>query len=209
MSGETSVHDFVAALASSAPAPGGGAASALAGALGAALAEMVGQLTVGRAKYQDVEPRVREILDQLGQSRAWLLQLVDEDAVAYQQVAAAYTLPRASEDERTARDAAIQRALVGAMEPPRRIGEVAVAVLRLAGEIAAIGNASLASDAGCAAVLAEAAVRCADLNVLANVVLLRDQEAGATARAEIAARETDGLALLERALATVRARMER
>lgn len=209
MSGETSVHDFVAALASSAPAPGGGAASALAGALGAALAEMVGQLTVGRAKYQDVEPRVREILDQLGQSRAWLLQLVDEDAAAYQQVAAAYTLPRASEDERGARDAAIQRALVVAMEPPRRIGAAAFDVLRLAGEIAAIGNASLASDAGCAAVLAEAAVRCADLNVLANVVLLRDQEAGATARAEIAARETDGLALLERALATVRARMER
>ncbi len=209
MSGETSVHDFVAALASSAPAPGGGAASALAGALGAALAEMVGQLTVGRAKYQDVEPQVREILDQLGQSREELLRLVDEDAAAYQQVAAAYALPRASEDERAARDAAVQRALVVAMEPPRLIGEAAIEVLRLAGEMAAIGNASLVSDAGCAAVLAEAAVRCANLNVLANVVLLRDQEIGTAARAAVAAREADGRALLERALATVRARMER
>ncbi len=209
MSGETSVHDFVAALASSAPAPGGGAASALAGALGAALAEMVGQLTVGRAKYQDVEPQVREILDRLGQSREELLRLVDEDAAAYQQVAAAYALPRASEDERAARDAAIQRALVVAMEPPRLIAEAAVEVLRLAGEMAAIGNASLASDAGCAAVLAEAAVRCASLNVLANVVLLRDQEISTPTRAAVAAGETAARALLEQALATVRARMER
>jgi formiminotetrahydrofolate cyclodeaminase len=206
---QTSVLDFVAALASSAPTPGGGAASALAGALGAALAEMVGQLTVGRAKYQDVEPQARTILDRLGQSREELLRLVDEDAAAYKQVAAAYALPRASDDERAARDAAIQRALVGAMEPPRLIGEAAIEVLRLAGEMAAIGNAALASDAGCAAVLAEAAGRCANLNVLANVVFLRDQVAGATARAEIASRETDGRALLERALATVHARMKR
>jgi formiminotetrahydrofolate cyclodeaminase len=206
---ETSVHDFVAALASSAPTPGGGAASALAGALGAALAEMVGQLTVGRAKYRDVEPQVRTMLDQLGAYRAELLRLVDEDAAAYRQVAAAYALPRASDDERAARDAAIQTALVMAMQPPRRIAIVAVDVLRLAGEIAAIGNPSVASDAGCAAVLAEAAVRCAGLNVLANVVLLRDRDAGNAARAELAALEAEAGALRDRGLATVRERMER
>jgi formiminotetrahydrofolate cyclodeaminase len=100
VSAETSVQDFVDALASSAPTPGGGAASALAGALGAALAEMVGQLTVGRAKYQQVEPQVRQMLEELGKCRVQLLQLVDEDAAAYQQVAVAYTLPRVSEAER-------------------------------------------------------------------------------------------------------------
>jgi formiminotetrahydrofolate cyclodeaminase len=138
-----------------------------------------------------------------------LLQLVDEDAAAYQQVAVAYTLPRVSEAERAARDAAIQQALMLAMEPPQRIGEVAITVLRLTGEIAAIGNASLVSDAGCAALLAEAAVRCAGLNVLANIVLLRDQGAGATARAVVATRESAARALLEESLATVRVRMER
>jgi formiminotetrahydrofolate cyclodeaminase len=204
-----SVSTFVEALASSAPTPGGGAASALAGALAAALAEMVGQLTTGRPKYQDVEPQVRDILEQLGEHRAELLRLVDEDAAAYQQVAVAYALPRATEDERAARDVAVQRALVVAMEPPRLIGTAAFDVLRLAGEMAAIGNASLASDAGCAALLAEAAVRCSGLNVLANVVLLRDAAGGSAARAEVANQESEARELLDHALTTVHTRMER
>lgn len=207
MSVESSVHDFVDALASSAPTPGGGAASALAGALGAALAGMVGQLTVGRAKYRDVEPQVRQILQRLDDLRAALMDLVAEDAAAYQQVAAAYALPRATDAERAAREPAIQTALLVAMRPPERIGAAASEVLQLAGDIADVGNPSVASDAGCAALLADAAVRCANLNVLANVVLLRDAQAAAAARAGVAAREAAAGPLLQRALVTVRARM--
>lgn len=203
----SSIHDFVDALASSAPTPGGGAASALAGALGAALAGMVGQLTVGRAKYRDVEPRVREILRQLDGERARLMGLVEEDAAAYQQVGAAYALPRTTDAERATRDAAIQMALLAAMRPPEHIGVAAVEVLRLASDIAEIGNPTVASDAGCAALLADAAVRCANLNVLANVVLLRDEQATSSARAGVAAREAAAGPLLQRTLATVRTRM--
>ncbi len=209
MSAETPVSDFVAALASSAPTPGGGAASALVGALGAALAEMVGQLTVGRPRYQEVEPRVRALLKLLDQSRAELLRLVDEDATAYGQVSAAYGLPRATDEERAARDDAVQHALWVALQPPRRIAEVALDVLRAAGEMGVIGNQSLASDAGCAAILAEAAVRCAHLNVLANIVLMRDQQSGDAERAAIAAREGEARTLQDLTLGAVRARMER
>lgn len=204
---DTSIGEFVDQLASSAPAPGGGAACALAGAVAAALAEMVGQLTAGRAKYRDVEPAIRDMLAALGARRAELLRLIDEDAAAYRDVAGAYGLPRGTDEERAAREAAIQRALGAAMEPPQRVARAALEVLRLAERMGEIGNASVASDAGCAALLAEATVRGAGLNVLANVVLLRDAEAGAAARAEQAALEAEASAVLERTLATVRARM--
>ncbi|HEY7780441.1 MAG TPA: cyclodeaminase/cyclohydrolase family protein, partial [Ktedonobacterales bacterium] len=198
---------FVAELASSAPTPGGGGASALAGALGAALAEMVGQLTVGRPKFQEVEPEVRGALSELEARRAELLRLMDEDAAAYSGVRAAYALPRASDEERAIREAAIQRAVAGAMEPPRRIQAAALDALRLAEVVARVGNPVVASDAGCAAVLAEAAVRCGGLNVLANAVLLHDHAARDAATAEVTARDAQAREMLERALATIHARM--
>jgi formiminotetrahydrofolate cyclodeaminase len=205
--GERPLGAFVAELASSAPTPGGGGASALAGALGAALAEMVGQLTVGRPKFQEVEPEVRGALSELEARRAELLRLMDEDAAAYSGVRAAYALPRASDEERAIREAAIQRAVAGAMEPPRRIQAAALDALRLAEVVARVGNPVVASDAGCAAVLAEAAVRCGGLNVLANAVLLHDHAARDAATAEVTARDAQAREMLERALATIHARM--
>jgi methenyltetrahydrofolate cyclohydrolase len=204
---ESSINDFISDLASSAPTPGGGAVSALAGALAAALAEMVGQLTTGREKYREVEPQVREILAQLAAQRAELMRLVEQDALAYQQVAAAYRLPRSTDQEREERATAVEVALNLAMEPPRLVAQAARSVLVLAGEIAAIGNPTVASDAGCAALLAQAALRCAGLNVLANVVLLRDRDAAVAARTEMAALEAESAPLLDLALATVRTRM--
>jgi formiminotetrahydrofolate cyclodeaminase len=168
---------------------------------------MVGRLTTGRAKYRDVEPEVQRILAQLAERREELVRLIDEDAAAYQQVATAYGMARASDEERVAREVAIQQALGAAMEPPRHIALAAAEVLRLAGDIAEVGNPSVASDAGCAAVLAEAALRCAGLNVLANVVLLRDEQGGMAAREEMALLEADARPLLDRTLAVVRARM--
>jgi formiminotetrahydrofolate cyclodeaminase len=168
---------------------------------------MVGQLTVGRPKFQEVEPEVRGALAELEPRRAELLRLMDEDAAAYSEVRAAYALPRASDEERAAREAAIQRAVAGAMEPPRRIQAAALDALRLAEVVARIGNPVVASDAGCAAVLADAAVRCGGLNVLANAVLLRDRAAGTAAAAEVTARDAQARERLERALATVHARM--
>ncbi|HEV2235929.1 MAG TPA: cyclodeaminase/cyclohydrolase family protein [Ktedonobacterales bacterium] len=205
--GEQSVSTFVDALASAAPTPGGGAASALAGALAAALAEMVGQLTVGRPRFQAVEAEARELLARLAAQRSALLRLMAEDAAAYQRVSTAYALPRATDADRATRERAIQAALLGAMEPPRAIAAAALECLRATAAIAAIGNPSVISDAGCAAILAEAALRAANLNVLANVALLRDEPAGVAARAECGVREGEAAPLVARVMAAVRQRL--
>ncbi|HEX9412830.1 MAG TPA: cyclodeaminase/cyclohydrolase family protein [Ktedonobacterales bacterium] len=207
MSSNTPVGDFVAGLASSAPTPGGGAASALVGALAAALAAMMGQLTIGRARFRDVEAPIQDMLGQLTALRAELLRLMDEDAAAYGEVARAYALPRASDDDRASRDSAIQAALRQAMEPPRRVARCSVDTMRVAARLAAIGNPNVISDVGCAAVLGEATVRCANLNVLANVVLIHDRAAGAEARAEAAALEGQVAQLLAQVMTVVRARL--
>jgi formiminotetrahydrofolate cyclodeaminase len=208
MSETRSLEQFLDALGSSAPTPGGGAASALVGALAAALAEMVAQLTIGRPKYAAVEERAQTVLRETQRLRSELLALVDEDAQAYGGVAAAYALPKGTDDERRARDEAIQATLQKAMQPPLQIMERGCDVLRLAEEIAEIGNSTVASDAGCAALLGEAAARAAGLNVMANAVLLRDERIAGEARKRVAALEAQAAELYERALATVRAKMK-
>lgn len=207
MADDTTVAMFLESLGSSAPAPGGGAASALTGALAAALAEMVAQLTAGRPKFADVEGRVREIIVDLRAARASLLLLMGDDERAFQGVSAAYKLPKTDEGERAVRDAAIQYALREAMRPPLDVMDRACDVLTLAEEIARIGNATVASDAGCAAIIGEAAVRSAALNVLANVVLLRDAAIAVDARQRVAEYEKRAAELCQRTMTTVRSRM--
>jgi formiminotetrahydrofolate cyclodeaminase len=208
MSETRSLEEFLDALGSSAPTPGGGAASALVGALAAALAEMVAQLTVGRPKYAAVEERAQTVLRKTQRLRGELLALADEDAQAYGAVAAAYALPRGTDEERRERDEAIQASLQAATQPPLRIMNAGCDVLRLAGEIAEIGNPTVASDAGCAALLGEAATRAAGLNVMANVVLLRDELVAGDAQKRVATLETQAAELREQTLATVRAKMK-
>lgn len=207
MAGEGTLREFTEALGSSAPTPGGGAAAALAGALAAALAEMVAQLTVGRPRFAAVETQARDALDRARTARDVLLALVDEDARAYVAVAAAYRLPKGTDDERVRRDAAVQAVLGTALRPPLRVMEVGCDVLALADEVARIGNPTVASDAGCAALLGEAAVRAGGLNVLANVVLLRDPAAAQAARERVVTLEARAVALRAAALATVAERM--
>lgn len=207
MESDRTVADFLEVLGSSAPTPGGGAASALTGALAAALSEMVAQLTAGRPKFAAVEGRVRAIIEETRGLRAELLRLAAEDERAYAGVAAAYRQPKATDEERAAQESAIQAALVGAMRPPLVMMERGLEGLALAGEIAAIGNSTVASDAGCAAILGEAAVRAAGLNVLANVVLLRDQAEAARVRAYVTELEASAAELRGAAMATVHSRM--
>lgn len=207
MPDERTLDGFLEALGSSAPTPGGGAGSAVAGALAAALAEMVAQLTAGRPKFAALEQPMRQLIEQARQARSDLLALVAADESAYAAVSAAYKLPRASDDQRAVREQAVQSALREAMRPPLEIMRRSCDVLALADEAAASGNPSVASDAGCAALLAEAAVRAAGLNVLANVVLLRDESAASEARAAMVGYEERAEALRERTLAAVHVRM--
>lgn len=202
-----SLSAFAQALGSSAPTPGGGAASALVGALAAALAEMVARFTVGRAKYREFEPQAQAIIQQAQEAREALVALVEDDATAFQTVSAAYALPRAGETERQAREAAIHDALLQAMQPPLRTLRRSLAVMKLAREIAEIGNSTVLSDAACAAAIGEAAIRAAALNVLANVALLPAGGAAGAALSEARAACDEALHLRDETLALVYQRM--
>ena len=165
--------EFVEALASKAPTPGGGGASAYAGALASALASMVGNLTVGKKKYADVEERM---LVELDDTRAHLLSLIDEDARAFEPLAAAYGMPKDTDAERAAQSAALQQALVGACEVPLEIMACCLQVIESCVFVARHGSVLALSDAGAAAVLAKAALMAASLNVVINIGSMDDVE---------------------------------
>ena len=166
---------FLDELASKAPTPGGGGAAAYAGALAAALAAMVGNLTVGKKKYAAVEGHVRMAVDDLDAMRRQLVDLIDADARAFGPLAACYGMPRDTEEERTSRDAAMQDALVDAIEVPLEIMGVCLEVLEECDYLAENGSRLALSDVGCAVALGRAAVHAASLNVVINVKSVADQ----------------------------------
>lgn len=166
---------FLDELASKAPTPGGGGAAAYAGALAAALAAMVGNLTVGKKKYAAVEGHVRMAVDDLDAMRRQLVDLIDADARAFGPLAACYGMPRDTEEERASRDAAMQDALVDAIEVPLEIMGVCLEVLEECDYLAENGSRLALSDVGCAVALGRAAVHAASLNVVINVKSVADQ----------------------------------
>lgn len=166
---DLSVRDLLDRLASREPAPGGGSASALTGALGAALVEMVCALTAGRAEYAEVDPMIRQLAAAAADLRTALTAAAEEDADAYGAVVAARRLPRETDDQRAVRSPAVIEATVLATEVPLRVARLGSEVLDLALAVAPIGNRHAISDAGVAAALAAAAVRGAALNVRINL----------------------------------------
>ncbi|MCD6361818.1 MAG: cyclodeaminase/cyclohydrolase family protein [Armatimonadetes bacterium] len=179
---ELSLDDYLAALGGGDPAPGGGSAAALAGALAAASAEMVANFTVGRKKYADVEAEMREHLEAVTALRAELTALVQADVEAYSAVGAAYGMARGSDDEKAAREAAIQEALRGAAEVPLALADCCARLAPHLAPLAAKGNRNLISDVGVAAGLCRAAFDCATLNVEVNLAWMKDAEFALRAR---------------------------
>jgi formiminotetrahydrofolate cyclodeaminase len=182
---DMTVKDFLAELKSASPAPGGGSAAALAGAVGAALALMVGNLTVGNAKYQSVQDEVKALLPELEEQLARLQRYVDEDTAVFNQVMAAYRLPKATEEEIAARSRAIQQALEQAASLPMTVAGCCQEVLVMARRMLAIGNANAASDAAVAGRMAHAAMWAAIYNVRINLGSIKDQEFAARMRQRI------------------------
>ena len=175
---------FIDELASAAPTPGGGGASAYAGALAAALASMVGNLTVGKKTYADVEDEVRASLARLDALRARLMELVDEDARAFEPLAAAYRLPKATPEEQAAKNAALQQALVGASDVPLAIMRAVADVVDEADYLAHHGSKMARSDAGVAAAFARAASDGASLNIVLTAASMDDAAQAARYRGE-------------------------
>ncbi len=172
---EQPLQTYVDALASGAPTPGGGSAAALVGALGAALNSMVANFTVGREKYAAVEEEMRVLLAESEGLRAELERLTQADTEAYGLVSAAYKLPRETEEQKTARTAAIQEALRAAAQVPMAAVRACSEVLRIAAAVAEKGNPNLITDAGVAAKFGLAALECAVLNAEINLRSITDQ----------------------------------
>jgi glutamate formiminotransferase/formiminotetrahydrofolate cyclodeaminase len=206
-SGGETVSGFVAAVASSAPVPGGGSVAAHVGSLAAALAEMVAGLTIGRKKYVAVDADMKDLAASAVTLGARLSALVEEDAESYTLVSSAYKLPKDAPEQAAARDAAIQTALVRAAEVPLETARACVAVAKLAAICAQKGNTNAVSDAGVAALLAEAACKGAAYNVRINVSSMKDPQMGKALATEAsklvhecASAAIDAISAVERAI---------
>ena len=167
--------EFLTALASSAPAPGGGGGAAMAGALAAALASMVANLTIGKEKFAQQEPEVKALLEEAEEVRQKLLGLVEDDAAVFNSFMSCYKLPKATEEEKAARTAAFRSAAKQAAEVPLAIARASYKVLTLAERLVRIGNPGVITDGACSALLARAALRCAEYNVRINLGLTKDE----------------------------------
>ena len=177
--GGESLTGFVASVASSSPTPGGGSVAAHVGALGAALAQMVAGLTAGQKKYAAVDAEMRELGLAASALVTTLSTLVARDADAYGAVSAAYKLPSEGAEATNKRQAAITDALLGAAEVPLETARACAKVAELAATCANKGNTNAVSDAGVAALLADAACRGAVYNVRINIAALEDKSRGA------------------------------
>ncbi len=187
--------------ASKKPAPGGGSVSACVGALGAALVAMVCNLTQGREKFADVETEIVALVGQAEQDQKRLEQLLQDDTTAYNGVIDAYKMPKDTDEEKAARKAAVQAGLIVAADVPLEICRVAVDVCRLSKVAAELGNPQAVTDAGIGAILGEAAVVGAALNVRINLGSIEDCDYTTTAAAEIDKIQAEAAALREEVLA--------
>ncbi len=178
MSGGESLSGFVASVASSNPVPGGGSVAAHAGALAAALAQMVTGLTIGKKKYAAVDAEMKEAALNAVSLGNNLASLVKRDAEAYSLVSEAHKLPKEPADAAARRSEAVTSALLKAAEVPLETARAAVEVAKIAALVAEKGNTNAVTDAGVAALLAEAACKGADYNVRVNVSALEDRSKG-------------------------------
>ncbi len=167
---------FVEQVAAATPTPGGGGAAAYCGALGSALSSMVGNLTLNNKRYAEVHDEVKSSLVALEEVRSELFTLIDRDARAFAPLAAAYRLPRATEEEKAHRHAVIQEALYEAIEAPFAIMNACARVIELSHFLAYHGTRSALSDAATGVSFAKGALKGAALNVYVNAAALDDKD---------------------------------
>lgn len=179
------VNTFLDELASSQATPGGGSAAAVMGAMGAALVSMVCNLTIGKKNYAEVEPEMQAILKDAESLRARIAGMVAEDVEAFDQLMAAYGLPKDSDAEKSDRSAAIQAGLKAATDAPLACARACAAVISLSARVAEKGNRNVISDAGVGALAAQAALRSAALNVYINVPMIKDSAFAESRKAEV------------------------
>ena len=177
---KTPCNEFVEVLASKAPVPGGGGASALVGAVGTALGNMVGSLTVGKKKYAEVEAEMLELKAKCDILQTELLTLADRDAEVFEPLARAYGMPKETEEEKAEKARVMEAALKDACSVPMLIMEKCCDALEIMKEFADKGSKLAVSDAGVGAVMCKAALQGASLNVFINTKSMQDREYAAS-----------------------------
>ena len=169
---QNSCREFVEVLASNAPVPGGGGAAALVGAIGTALGNMVGSLTVGKKKYADVEAEIIALKAKCDDLQKQLLDQVPADAEGFEPLAKAYGIPK----DDLNRDKVLEEATIVACKVPMKIMELCCESIEAIAVFAAKGSRLAVSDAGCGAVCCKAALQSASLNVFINTKSLKNRE---------------------------------
>ena len=172
--------EFVEVLASKAPVPGGGGASALVGAVGTALGNMVGSLTVGKKKYADVEDEMWELKAKCDQLQKDFLSLIERDAEVFEPLSKAYGMPRETEEEKAEKARVMEIVLKDACSVPMEIMEKCCEGIDVIEEFAAKGSALAISDAGVGVTFCKAALLGASLNVFINTKSMADKEYAAS-----------------------------
>lgn len=166
---------FSEALGSSEPVPGGGGAAAYVGALGAALGMMVGNLTLGKKKYADVEAEIQDTLKKLDALRIELIDLVDEDAKSFLPLSKAYGMPKDTSEQQAEKAVVMEKALSDACIVPLRIMQCCAEVIELQRIMAEKGSALARSDAGAGVICAKGAMQAASLNIFINAKSMTDR----------------------------------
>ncbi len=177
--------EFVEVLSSKAPVPGGGGASALVGAIGAALSNMVGSLTVGKKKYAPVEDEIKALMEKTTELQNKLLSLVEKDAEVFEPLSKAYGLPSGTEEEKAEKARVMEACLKEGASAPMEIMRTICEVIKMIGVFAEKGSVLAVSDAGVSAAFCAAALKGASLNVYINTKSMKDREYADKLNAEV------------------------
>jgi formiminotetrahydrofolate cyclodeaminase len=201
-------REFLEDLASAAPTPGGGGASALVGAIGMALGSMVGNLTFGKKKYLDVQEDIARILDQAAQIRQELAELVERDAEVFEPLAQAYRLPKSTAAEQAIRAETLEKALKLACSVPLEIMYQAQQAIDLHAELVVKGSRIAISDVGVGVLFCKSALQGAALNVLINTKLMQDRVYAAALNTKTEAMLAEGAEKADRTYQEVEAALK-
>lgn len=170
-----SIEQFTIETASDAPVPGGGSIAAVSGSLSAALVKMVANLTIGKKKYVEVGEEMKEISHKAEIIRVKMLDDIERDCMAFNLVMDAFKLPKATDEEKAARTAAIQKGLKEAASVPMEIAENAYSIMTLSERVVLAGNSNAVTDGLVSAMMARTAVLSALLNVKINLDSIKDE----------------------------------
>ena len=195
---ERNCSDFLEILASSAPVPGGGGASAFVGALGVALGSMVGNLTTGKKKYEHVQNDIKLILGKAEKLREEFIDLVEKDAKVFEPLSRAYGLPKNTDEEKKIKEEVMEKALKQACGVPLEMMEKALEAMTLHEELAEKGTRIAISDVGVGILFCKSALMGASLNVFINTKLMKDREYAQTINAKAEAMILEGTAKADR-----------